>query len=120
MNDKFIFSELEQIERPKDGKIFKVGDLVYWNDPDYWSEDKEYKNQYGSLFQGKIDGIWLTHYSWDKPDIFHVEISLDGNTTKPYPLGRLDLNDIEQSKDDIEDYYQAGEWNELFNEVLAQ
>lgn len=96
------YTLVDSITRPKDDKIFKVGDLVYWNDPDYILEDKEYKSKYGSLFEGNILQIWIIE---NIENNFEIQILLTNE--KPFALGRLNLNDIEHNKDDIKEYYLA-------------
>jgi hypothetical protein len=104
---------IDKIIRPKDGKEFKIGDLVYWADPDWVYEDQEYQKKYESnVFVGNIEDIMIIQYDWDKEDIFHIEVTL-GNT-KPYDLGRLELNDIELDPEDLKDemFYSDEYWNE--------
>jgi len=87
------FSYLDKVVRPKDGTVFKIGDLIEWEDLDaeiekYDEETDEITYKTPQFYQGKIDRIYLIE--WSK-DVFNIQISL-----KVPSLGRLDLNDIER------------------------
>jgi len=85
------YSFINEIVRPRDGAVFKIGDLVYWNDRDWMFEDQEYQKQnQSSIFSGNIDQIYIID---DGNDRFNIQISLENE--QPHSLGRLDLNDIE-------------------------
>jgi hypothetical protein len=104
---------IDKIIRPKDGKEFKIGDLVYWADPDWNFEDQEYQKKYESnVFTGNIENIMVIQYDWNKEGLFNIEITL--TNTSPYDLGRLELNDIELDPEDLRDemFYSDEYWNE--------
>jgi hypothetical protein len=109
---KMQTGSIDKIIRPKDGKEFKIGDLVYWADPDWNFEDQEYQKKYESnVFEGNIGDIMIIQYDWDKEDIFHIEVSL--TNVKPFCLGRLELNDIEFNPEDLkgEMFYNDEDWD---------
>jgi hypothetical protein len=119
--NKMQTGSINKISRPKDGKEFKIGDLVYWADLDWVYEDQEYQKKYQSnVFVGNIEDIMVIHYDWDKEDKFSIKVSL--TNTEPFDLGRLELNEIELNPEDLKDemFYNDEYWDVVNNQVSSE
>ena len=91
------WTTINEIMRPSDGQIFKIGDMVDWCDPDDWllndDEREYYKDTSYPYFTGTISKIMIIEDS--KPQIYKYNIEICLRNTEPHDIGRLDLNDIE-------------------------